>query len=349
MGVTILGGAGVLPARNGGSHIFFDVLAAFAANAQNPDVTAIHERFGNPPTVAVLGRPGVGRGAVAAALASSGVRLATDSTDADVLVLVVAEALKPEDRAQLRAATSASGASVPAMVVLNKADLSGVTPRGPLAYAERRASAFATTVGRPVVPMIAHLATVALDEEEVVALRGLATAPADMTSTDSFVGSDHRLPAELRRRLLDRLDRFGLAHAVVAMAAGATGATVARQLRALSQVDGVVERLAAVAAPVRYRKVCSAVHELRTLAAQSGDGQLSTFLTADEVVIAVMDAAVEVVEAVGFAADRPGDADAQLRRAVRWATYARAPVGILHQRCAKDIARGSLRLLGRAL
>lgn len=107
--------------------------------------------------------------------------------------------------------------------------------------------------------------------------------------------------------------------------------------------------MAAVAAPVRYRKVCSAVHELRTLAAQSGDGQLSTFLTADEVVIAVMDAAVEVVEAVGFAADRPGDADAQLRRAVRWATYARAPVGILHQRCAKDIARGSLRLLGRAL
>ena len=107
--------------------------------------------------------------------------------------------------------------------------------------------------------------------------------------------------------------------------------------------------MAAVAAPVRYRKVCSAVHELRTLAAQSGDGQLNPFLTADEVVIAVMDAAVEVVEGVGFTVDRPGDQDAQLRRAVRWATYARAPVGILHQRCAKDIARGSLRLLGRAL
>ena len=43
----------------GGVHIFFDVLAAFAAHAQNPDVTAIHERYGNPPTVAVLGRPGV--------------------------------------------------------------------------------------------------------------------------------------------------------------------------------------------------------------------------------------------------------------------------------------------------
>ena len=347
MGVTILGGAGVLPARRG-VHIFFDVLAAFAAHAQNPDVTAIHERYGNPPTVAVLGRPGVGRGAVAAALASSGVRLDADA-DADVRVLVFAEALKPEDRAQLRAATSASGAPVPAMVVLNKADLSGVTPRGPLAYAERRAAAFATAVGRPVVPMIAHLATVALDEEDVAALRRLAAAPADMTSTDSFIGSDHLLPAELRRRLLGRLDRFGLAHAVVAAAAGAAGTTVAAQLRAISQVDGVVERLVAVAAPVRYRKVCSAVHELRTLAARSGDGQLSTFLTTDEVVIAVMDAAVEVVQAAGFAVDRPDDADAQLQRAVRWATYARGPVSVLHQRCAKDIVRGSLRLLGQLL
>ena len=313
-------------------------------------MTAIHERFGDPPRVAVLGRPGVGRGAVAAALASSGVRLATGSTDADVHVLVVAEALKPEDREQLQAATTASGASgasVTTMVVLNKADLSGVTPRGPLAHAERRAAAFATSVGRPVVPMIAHLATVTLDEEEITALRRLAVAPADMTSTDAFVGADHLLPAELRSRLLDRLDRFGLAHAVVAVAAGATGATVARQLRALSQVDQVVERLAAVAAPARYRKVCSAVRELRTLAARSGDGRLSTFLATDEVVIAVMDAAVDVVEAAGFAVDHPDDEDAQLRRAVRWATYARGPLGNLHQRCAKDIARGSLRLLGQ--
>lgn len=330
--------------------IFFDVLAEFAAQARNRDAAAIEARFRDAPAVAVLGRCGVGRGAVAAALADSGVSLAADAAHAEVCVLVVAESIKPEERAQLRPVASASGSPVATMVVLNKADLTGASSGGPLADAQRRATEFAADVALPVVPMIAHLATVGLDEADVAALRALAAAPADLTSTDAFVGRDHPLPAQLRKRLLDRLDRFGVDHAVRALADGASAAAVARQLRTLSQLDRVLQRLTAVAAPARYRRVRGALRDLRTLAAQSCDERLDEFLSCDEVVGAVMAAAVEVVEATGFTldgSDRDGAADAQLNRAVRWQTFARGPVDALHQRCAKDITRGSLRLLGQ--
>jgi hypothetical protein len=56
---------------------------------------------------------------------------------------------------------------------------------------------------------------------------------------------------------------------------------------------------------------------------------------------------VGVVEA-GVAVDRGDDAAAHLRRAVRWRRYSRGPVDALHRSCGADIARGSLRLLGRA-
>ena len=383
IGATILSG-GRSPTRlgTGGRRIALDnsraafggLLGEFAPRVRDARVKAIAERFSAPLGAAVLGRHGVGRGAVAAALAGSGVPVAADAAGADVHVVVVAETLKPEERAQLQAACQNSvaspgvpgfvpRASVPTMVVLNKADLSGVTPGGPLAGAERQAADFGTSVGLPVVPMIAPLATVELDDEEFAALRALVRTPADMTSTDAFVSSDHPLPTELRQRLLERLDRFGVAHAVLAVADGATVATVSRQLRALSGVDRAIARLTVVAAPVRYRRLGTAMRELRTLAARTGDSRLEEFLTSDEVIIAVMEAAVDVVEAAGFTVDQGeghgslqghgsleghGGANVQLRRAARWRTYAQAPVGVLHQRCAKDIARGSLRLLGRA-
>ena len=80
----------------------------------------------------MLGRDGVGRGTVAAALRRRG-----DSSSrrraADVRVLVVAEALKPEDRAMIAARS-------PTLVVLNKADLTGFGAGGPIAVADRRAA-----------------------------------------------------------------------------------------------------------------------------------------------------------------------------------------------------------------
>jgi hypothetical protein len=60
-----------------------------------------------------------------------------------------------------------------------------------------------------------------------------------------------------------------------------------------------------------------------------------------------MTAAVDVVEAAGALVDRGDDLAAHLRRAVHWRRYSRGPVDALHRSCGADIARGSLRLLGR--
>jgi hypothetical protein len=91
----------------------------------------------------------------------------------------------------------------------------------------------------------------------------------------------------------------------------------------------------------------SAITELHSLAVQSGDPQLARFLSTDATVLAVMAAAVDVVEAAGVEVDRGDDSAAHLRRAVHWRRYSRGPVGALHRSCGADIARGSLRLLGR--
>ncbi|MDA2892448.1 hypothetical protein PDG61_16125 [Mycolicibacterium sp. BiH015] len=316
-----------------------DVLGRYAAATGAPRLSAVEARLRAPLAVAVVGRPGVGRGAVARALTGAGVTVVSDA--ADVGVVVVAETLKPEDRRALRG-------DLPSMVVLNKADLSGRVVGGPLAAARRDADDLAVAVGRPVVPMIAHLADVELDGELVDALRTLATEPADMTSTDAFVGSDHAVPAPIRRRLLERLDRFGLAHAVLAVVEGAAADAVAVRLRGLSHTEAVVERLAGFAAEVGYRRTRAALLALERAATESRDDDLAAFLAGDEVVIAVMAAAVGLVEASGLRVDPGDDPDTHLRRAVRWRRYADGPLDVLHRRCAADISRGSLRLLGQA-
>lgn len=316
--------------------IFADVLRP----SENPGVRALAVRMRAPHAVAVRGRHGVGRDAVAQALTASGV-LVADIGSADAQVVVLAEALKPEDRQML-------STDLPTVVVLNKADLAGREPGGPLASAALVAAGIGATVGRPVVPMIALLAAVELDDELVDALRLLAGTPADMTSADAFVESEHPLPTQVRRRMLTLLDRFGLAHAVLAVARGAAPAGVVRTLRELSQTDRVVERLTATGPEVRYRRMCGALDELHLLAAESGDDELAAFLATDDVVIAVMSAAVDVMETSGVRVDPADDADAHVRRAVRWRRYADGPLDRLHRRCAADISRGSLRLLGRA-
>jgi hypothetical protein len=80
---------------------------------------------------------------------------------------------------------------------------------------------------------------------------------------------------------------------------------------------------------------------------QSGDDPLGEFLSTDETVLAVMGAAVDVVEAAGVAVDRGDDAASHLRRAVHWRRYSRGPVDAVHRSCGADISRGSLRLLGQ--
>jgi hypothetical protein len=161
------------------------------------------------------------------------------------------------------------------------------------------------------------------------------------------VRTGHPLRPDLRRRLLAALDRFGIARAVLALGEGADDATVSTVLRRASQVDRVVEHIEAAGAPVRYRRVRSTITELHSLAVQSGDERLARFLSTDETVLAVMAAAVDVVEAAGVRVDRGEGTAAHLRRAVHWRRYSRGPVGALYRSCGADIARGSLRLLGR--
>jgi hypothetical protein len=276
---------------------------------------------------------------VTAALAAAGVTVSADDA-ADVHAVVTAEALKPEDRSVL---ASVHG---PAVMILNKADLAGFTDRGPLAVAHRRSADWRALTGVPTVPMVGLLAIADVDDELAGALRVLVDAPAELTSTDAFVQCAHVLTREVRTRLLERLDRFGIAHGVLAIGDGADPASLTALMRRLSLVNGVVAQLDAAAAPVRYLRLQSAIDELRVLAAQSDDDRITEFLSTDDTVLAVMTAAVDVVEAAGARVDRTDNAQAHRRRAIYWRRYGRGPVGDLHRRCAADIRRGSLRLLG---
>lgn len=304
-----------------------------------PQLSPIIARLTRRVGVAVVGRAGVGRDTVAAALRDHGVAVTADTAAADVQVLVIAEALKPEERAM--AATDR-----PTLIVLNKADLTGSRSGGALPNAHRTAADVQRRTGTPTVAMVGLLGkTTALDDDLVDALRTLVHTAADLRSVDAFTSGDHPVGREIRTRLLERLDRFGIAHAVLALARGADPATLPTLLQRLSNVDAVLARLDASSAPVRYRRLRAALAEMHSLAVQLDDQALLGLLNSDAAVLATMTAAVDVVEADGIRVDPGDDPDAHRRRAAQWRRYSRGPVDALHRRCGADITRGSLRLL----
>lgn len=281
-----------------GLAAFAAELTRFAETMRVAPLSTIIAQMRRPVRVAVCGRGGVGRSTVEQALRRRGVHV-VDEASAEVLVLVIAEVLKPEDQAAM------ASSELPMVTVLTKADVS------------------ASDAG---VPMIGLLATVtALDDDLVAALRTFDDEPPDLSSVDAFVESAHSVDRDVRTRLLDLLDRFGIANATAALAAGAQPTAVVERLQQLSNVDGVLARLHAVAAPVRYRRVQRALGGLRASAAGTDDERLWRFLAADATVAAVMAAAVDVLEGAGAAVD-----------------------GALHRACAADVVRGSLRLLDQA-
>lgn len=329
--------------RAQGHQIFADALARCAVetgNLDGPRLTRLAHQVTAPLRVAVHGRRGVGAPTVRTALAAAGVLVVDD--DADLAVRVVAEVAKPED-----------AADDPTLVVLNKADLSGIWPGGPMAAAHRRCAEVAALTRAPTEPMAAQLAVAALDHsvldpQLLDALRVLVDEPADLRSPDAFGTCAHRLQRAVRHRLLECLDLFGIAHSVVTLRHDGAGAPQVRAaLRAASRVDEVCQRIEALAAETRYRRVVRVVDELATLAsfADRPAARIAAFLAADDTVLALMAAAVDVLEAAGLTVDPSDEPAAHLRRAVYWQRYGAAPLAALHRACAADIARGSLRLL----
>lgn len=331
------------------TQAFVGELAHVAETMGSSHLLPIVDRLRRPVRVAVAGRAGVGRGSVTAALRQRGTAIAPFGLGGegfDVCVLVIAETVKAEEIAMARSATS------PVLIVLTKADLSGSGPGGPMAVARRRAVAVGRQVGVPTVPMVGPLAALErageFDHDLVTALRRFVTEPPNLTSVDAFVDDPHPVDREVRTRLLDRLDRFGIAHAVLALADGCVAGRLPSHLARIGNLDEVLAALDAVAAPVRYRVVRGAVAELRSIAAQSNDDALSELLAHDVTVLAMMSAAVDVVEAAGLSVDRGDGEAAHLDRAVHWARYGRGPLNALHRHCSADIVRGSLRLLNGA-
>ncbi|MGA8543840.1 MAG: hypothetical protein WB785_01085, partial [Mycobacterium sp.] len=256
------------------------------------------------------------------------------SRAADVDVYVIAEVVKPEDRAAI------TGVGRPVLTVLNKADLiatrqPGRHPDGPTIAARTRCAQLSARTGVPIEPVVGVLAVAVLDDlvDDTIwaALQTLASPP-----------DEPRVAIELRRRLLDTLDVFGVEQALGAIRRGAARDQTCAVLRRLSCIDDVVDKIESVGAQVRYRRLLDAIAELQTLAVTAR--RVGEFLARDDTVLARMAVAVDVVEAAGVTVDRCDSADAYLRRAVGWQRYSRGPVAGLHRACGADIVRGSLRL-----
>ena len=342
-----------------GHPIFVDELQRFVADVADSRCAPIADRLTAPLRVTVSGRRGVGRSTVAHALARAGAEAKTISVtpaaDADIDVYVLAEVVKPEDCAAIAAAGR------PVLAVLNKSDLiatgqsadSGRDPHEPNSAARRRCALFAGLPGFsgvPIEPVVGVLAVATLDDlvDDAlwVALQNLAIRPGDLSSADSFVAGAHPLSTDVRRRLLETIDVFGVTAAAAAIRRGATRAQIGVLLRRLSCIDDVIDKIATLGAQVHYQRVLDAIADLETLAVT--DCRVGEFLSRDETVIARMTAAVNVVEASGMRVDRCDGAAAHLRRAAVWQRYSRGPVSGIHRACGADIVRGSLRLWSKA-
>jgi len=228
--------------------------------------------------------------------------------DPEVVVYVIAEVVKPED------VRAVGAAGCPVLAVLNKADVTGFAGDGPMALARARSEHFSALLGVPVEPMIGLLALAAQDDALELDVQALGP--------------------------------FGLAVATAAVRKGKTDAELRALLRWVSGVDTVRERIVAVGAEVRYRRMLDAVAELEALAVS--DNAAGTFLARDDTVLARMAAAIDVAESAGLEVRQCRDAGGYLSQAARWQRYSREQAGPVHCACGADIARGSLRLWARA-
>lgn len=103
-------------------------------------------------------------------------------------------------------------------------------------------------------------------------------------------------------------------------------------------------------AAAHFTRVTEAVVTLSELAAGPHGGGLAEALAGDDLALARMWAAADVLRATGMPAELLGAdwADGDLvRRAAIWQQYAGGPVTPLHSACGRDMARGLLRVWAR--
>lgn len=309
------------------------VLTAGAATLASPALERLAGDLDAPLRIGVRGRPGAGVRTVVRALQAVGMTVcapdAAPNVAPELEVRVVVETFTAEDLAAL------SGGR-PTVVVLNKADLIGFTGAGPMVAAVSRCRELRRRTGLPAVPLSALVALAALDpagldDGLIDPLRALAGGPA-------------QLSAPVRGRLLTRLDLFGIATAVAALRDGADRIAVRAALRRVSGVDTVCAEIDRAAAPVRYRRMRAVLTELTGMSAGPAGARLAQFLAGDDVVLARMAAAAEVLAAAGMPIPRAGD---PLRMAIDWQRYSAGPVSELHRWCGLDLSRGALRLWDR--
>ena len=309
------------------------VLTAGAATLASPALERLAGDLDAPLRIGVRGRPGAGVRTVVRALQAAGMTVcapdAAPNVAPELEVRVVVETFTAEDLAAL------SGGR-PTVVVLNKADLIGFTGAGPMVAAVSRCRELRRRTGLPAVPLSALVALAALDpagldDGLIDPLRALAGGPA-------------QLSAPVRGRLLTRLDLFGIATAVAALRDGADRIAVRAALRRVSGVDTVCAEIDRAAAPVRYRRMRAVLTELTGMSAGPAGARLAQFLAGDDVVLARMAAAAEVLAAAVMPIPRTGD---PLRMAIDWQRYSAGPVSELHRWCGLDLSRSALRLWDR--
>ncbi|WP_019201229.1 hypothetical protein [Tsukamurella sp. 1534] len=210
---------------------------------------------GGPPRVRLLGRDGVGKRVLGAALSRRGIAVADGPSDA--VLYCFAGGLRATDRAAIAALSDGPPSAPPVVVAWTRADAAG-SWRAADDYADR----LAEILGRPVVPVMALLD--AVDPDDVPAVRGLAESP--LVLPRSATAAAKALGEEAP--LLLRFGCYGLACALGALreTPSMPGDELLARLRELSGVDTLLPPLAEAFAGFEDRREAEFDDRLRGLA-----------------------------------------------------------------------------------
>lgn len=214
---------------------------------------------------------------------------------AEAVLYVVTQGVRADDQQALAAFTAATASReagpVNAIAVLNKADTiapesvegaGGDVWKAATLLAEKQASTLKPRVADvlPVIGLIAESAeSGGFTSADAEALRQLAELDDDILQTmlisaDIFTSWECDVPAGTRLRLLEKLDLFGISHAVQAIRKEPeiTAGTMRRSLLDASGLEGVRQRLSIVfAARADGIKAAAALASVTALAHASGD------------------------------------------------------------------------------